>query len=277
MPLEARQQGSLMRIVCPSCQAQYEIDAQLLPEEGREVQCSACGNIWYQEHPAASRAFEPAGSRAEEVAEAAEEEVVHAHEAVAPERDEYAAEPDEEETVEPSPEPAVSVPPPKPVDAKVLGILREEAEYEATVRAREAGGIETQPELGLLGAAPWPSNSAGSERAPEPSNRRPRRAAQEPETPFPDIEDISETLEPLGVAGRSRARRDAPVPETEAEARRSFLGGLILPIAVALILVALYLAAPALSAAVPALEPAFSAYTGLVDQMRRGLANLIGF
>lgn len=36
-----------MRLICPKCAAQYEVDASAIPEQGREVQCSACGNIWF--------------------------------------------------------------------------------------------------------------------------------------------------------------------------------------------------------------------------------------
>ena len=35
-----------MRLVCPVCGAQYEVDAGMIPAEGRDVQCSACGKVW---------------------------------------------------------------------------------------------------------------------------------------------------------------------------------------------------------------------------------------
>ncbi len=37
-----------MRITCPNCEAQYEVDAVLIPEAGRDVQCSNCGKGWFQ-------------------------------------------------------------------------------------------------------------------------------------------------------------------------------------------------------------------------------------
>ncbi|WBU60452.1 zinc-ribbon domain-containing protein [Paracoccus albus] len=37
-----------MRLICPKCNAQYEIDRTMIPEEGREVECSACGHVWLQ-------------------------------------------------------------------------------------------------------------------------------------------------------------------------------------------------------------------------------------
>ncbi|MEO0386398.1 MAG: zinc-ribbon domain-containing protein [Pseudomonadota bacterium] len=37
-----------MRIVCPNCGSQYEVDASLFGPEGREVQCSQCDTQWTQ-------------------------------------------------------------------------------------------------------------------------------------------------------------------------------------------------------------------------------------
>ncbi|WP_157966224.1 zinc-ribbon domain-containing protein [Oceanibium sediminis] len=37
-----------MRLVCPSCGSEYEVDGTLFPEEGREVQCSSCEEVWVQ-------------------------------------------------------------------------------------------------------------------------------------------------------------------------------------------------------------------------------------
>ncbi|MEI4487991.1 zinc-ribbon domain-containing protein [Frigidibacter sp. MR17.14] len=37
-----------MRLICPNCAAQYEVDAQMIPETGRDVQCSNCGRMWFQ-------------------------------------------------------------------------------------------------------------------------------------------------------------------------------------------------------------------------------------
>lgn len=41
-----------MRLICPNCSAQYEIDASLIPDEGRDVQCSNCGHTWFELPPA---------------------------------------------------------------------------------------------------------------------------------------------------------------------------------------------------------------------------------
>lgn len=41
-----------MRLVCPNCSAQYEVDASMIPDEGRDVQCSNCGHTWFELGPA---------------------------------------------------------------------------------------------------------------------------------------------------------------------------------------------------------------------------------
>lgn len=40
-----------MRLVCPNCDAEYEVDGALIPPEGRDVQCSNCSNTWLQQPP----------------------------------------------------------------------------------------------------------------------------------------------------------------------------------------------------------------------------------
>lgn len=47
-----------MRLICPNCSAQYEIDVTLVPDEGRDVQCSNCGHTWFELPP-------PSGEMAE--------------------------------------------------------------------------------------------------------------------------------------------------------------------------------------------------------------------
>ena len=37
-----------MRLVCPNCSAQYEVDGSMIPDEGRDVQCSNCGHTWFE-------------------------------------------------------------------------------------------------------------------------------------------------------------------------------------------------------------------------------------
>lgn len=40
-----------MRLTCPNCGAQYEVPDEVIPSEGRDVQCSNCGQTWFFAHP----------------------------------------------------------------------------------------------------------------------------------------------------------------------------------------------------------------------------------
>lgn len=241
-----------MRLVCTDCNAQYEIDAALLPDAGREVQCSSCGHVWFQEKTPAPVAAAIAQAPARAPAPAPED----------------------------MPEPAThaplaeAAPTPRKVDDKVLEILREEAEFESRQRAREAEALETQPDLGLSGAAPWPSNAKHS--APIPPTDAPDEAPKPNTQPaFPDIEDISASLEPISQSRAARSTTEFDLPATANERRRSFWGGLAVPLVLAAILIAPYLMASEIITALPASEPALTGYVNTVDGMRLRLAALL--
>lgn len=36
-----------IRLICPGCAAEYRLPDTAIPPEGREVECSACGNVWH--------------------------------------------------------------------------------------------------------------------------------------------------------------------------------------------------------------------------------------
>lgn len=38
-----------MRLTCPNCGAQYEVQDDVIPSAGRDVQCSNCGSTWFQD------------------------------------------------------------------------------------------------------------------------------------------------------------------------------------------------------------------------------------
>ena len=41
-----------MIVSCPQCDARYEVDAQVLSPNGREVRCAKCGHLWTERPPA---------------------------------------------------------------------------------------------------------------------------------------------------------------------------------------------------------------------------------
>ncbi len=268
-----------MRLVCPNCGAQYEIDADLIPPEGRDVQCSACGHAWF-EAPADAGAA-PAAPPSDPAA-AGSATAAHADE-----------------------------PAPRQIAPDVLDVLRQEAARET--RARRGAGAPSAP-TATHASEPEPGPEAASDSGPElgpelepepepdrgsaptlsparpqaPSQRsaRARPAASTPpdaqpagvDAPndrsalLPDIDSISSTLDPE-PRSRKQADRDGaaePVPE-----RGGFLRGFLLMLGVMLLALALYIGAEPLAEAVPGLAPALDAYVAVIDRAHLWLAEQV--
>lgn len=66
-----------MKIVCPSCTSQYELDAAKLGPDGRKVRCAACKTLWHvdaaQDLPEPPSAEEMQAMLSEELARASQE------------------------------------------------------------------------------------------------------------------------------------------------------------------------------------------------------------
>ncbi|RVT87259.1 hypothetical protein DXV76_04045 [Rhodobacteraceae bacterium CCMM004] len=238
-----------MRLICPNCAAQYEIDAAMIPAGGRDVQCSACGHTWFQRP------------------ESAEDDL--ADELGATERADRSYEDDIED--DPEDEAGATEPRRRELDAGTRAILREEAEREAAVRRAEREALETQPDLGLdLGqedrgaAAKRRMAKLRGEPDPPPD---PRAAAASRGDLLPDIEEINSTL--TATSGRDAGG----TPETaEAHDRRVGRRGFRLGFSVVLFLVAgavlVYAYAAQIAAAVPRLQPALVVYVEQVNALR---------
>ena len=103
---EARKsRGYPMRLICPNCTAQYEVDASMIPVEGRDVQCSNCGHTWY-ELPEAPKAAEddPVPAMEPEPWEAPEPDPAPEPEPEPKPEPEFEPEPEPEFEPEPEPE-----------------------------------------------------------------------------------------------------------------------------------------------------------------------------
>lgn len=253
-----------MRITCPNCGAQYEVAEDAIPSAGRDVQCSACGQVWFV-------------TRTEEAAPEPEP-------AIEPEPDAEAEAPEHESAVDPVPRrPALS--------PEVAAILREEAERERARREAERAGqqITPQPELGLDDATPAPADVA-EERlpaAPEPEPElvaepvveaapsaetpaeTPIAAPPSPEPPrgrerLPDIEEINASLR----AATERAPAHVGEAAEASRNRRGFRAGFLSMLTLAILALAVYIAAPRISASVPAAAPVLERYVAGVDEWR---------
>ena len=277
---------SRMRLICPNCGAQYEVPIDVIPEDGRDVQCSNCGHTWFQRHPDADPDL------AEELNEAL---------------------PDQSWTPEDESADATDAPqdmtPRRQIDPEMAALFAEERDLE--IRRRQAEVIETQPDLGLSepdedeqarrarearermarlrgedpeGDSPRPATPRPSvEMAePEPEEKETGRAAAEAAAAaaaagsrrdlLPNVEEINQTLRT-----DTPARRDPEAdPLAQASARPDndlregggFARGFFLVVVIAALAVACYAYAPQITEVVPQVSPLLDAYVAQVDAGR---------
>lgn len=270
-----------MRLICPNCDAHYEVGDDAIPDAGRDVQCSACGHAWFQT---------PSRVRAEALSfpkpDAWETQ----------DTPEGPALPDDAEAPADTAQasaPQTSAPVQrKPADDEMLEILRQEAAYEAEVRARERATLEMQPDLGLRARSSTPppdapAGGAAAERATERATGQTTSHTDERADPsddpaetrkpmgrraLPDIDDISSTLQPVTHPRRYADRQDVLPPTDEAESR-GFTTGFVMVISAVVALAAIYIAAPSLSEGIPALADVLARYTATIDAMRIWVAD----
>ncbi|XDA97801.1 zinc-ribbon domain-containing protein [Sulfitobacter sp. LCG007] len=282
-----------MRLICPNCDAQYEVPEAVMPPEGRDVQCSNCGQTWFQEHPDYPEFDEDEEDRAEE----AEAEAAAALSRREPDRAQAKPAADRAE----DPGHGASAPVRRSLDPAVADILREEADYEYRARGSAKGEpLESQAELGIDDAGPGASVPAAEQdlrvrNARERMTRlnKPPSGAAERTAPLrdedhelqsrrdllPDIEEINSTL-------RSSSERIASGDPTEiaavtAREKKSSLRGFTLTILLVAILALVYMFAKPIAEALPQADPWLSAYVGMVDSCRiwldRQVAEVLGW
>lgn len=254
-----------MRLKCPNCGAEYEIDAAMIPEAGRDVQCAACGHGWFQEREAGDKS----GAILLDT-------LKPPHPAAPPEVSKPPTPPAAEPKAPVPDTGAFLTPDRRSLDPAVRKVLEEEAARERRARAAEAGdggSIETQGDLGLDAASPeakpkvadgvFGGASAGLAKAKAP------RAAS-----LPDIDEINSSL-------RATSERD---PRTEAAAlspqdrsrKRGFrLGfGLVMIVLAAALLS--YGNAPRLADQFPEMRDPLARYVDRVNGLRDGIDSALG-
>jgi predicted Zn finger-like uncharacterized protein len=179
--------------------------------------------------------------------------------------------------------------PKRELDEAVLNVLREEAEREAEARRAEArleaqraetrradaeGQMQVQPDLGMEEATPAdrPGLTATQRRLAMLRGENPD--APPPELPrpaarrdlLPDVEEINSTLQPGDDGPDADAMVDS-LPDLT-KSRLGFRTGFLLMIFLLIVAAVVYVAAPSLSAAIPALQEPLAAYVTFVDGLR---------
>ena len=278
-----------MRLTCPNCGAQYEVPEDIIPPEGRDVQCSNCGDTWYQLSAKALAA----------------EQVQPPHEPTTKAKG------------------TASEPLKRNIDPQVSQILREEAEREAALRAARGEHLETQTEMGLedsfesqpdgkstsppVSAQEAPVVSQAPEKqsqpsgavqvadpaehaavatavqglmqskettrkaAPEKSATPPRRSASRRDL-LPDIEDVTQDLSDEDAVAQSQPPEAL---EVAPQRSRGFRSGFVFMLLLMGIAVFVYAQAPEIAGVLPDADAALTTYVTWVDDLRLWLDELV--
>lgn len=227
-----------MRLTCPSCKAQYEIQDGLVPAAGRDVQCSNCGHGWFEKPMVTSEFITPPP-------EPAPKEPASTY-APPPNPQPTEQAPYAETWEEDLPESTST--PTRALDPEIADILREEAETDRELRAAEQAQLENQPELGL--AVPGP-------------RRIDHTGGQSRKDLLPDVDAINSSLRTEDSAPA------APVADPEPQRKSRFWSGFMLMVVLALIAVAIYVLAPQIMEHTPDnLDAWLQSYVDWVDALR---------
>lgn len=251
-----------MRLICPNCDAQYNVADDAIPEGGRDVQCSSCAHTWFQtEKP------------------------------VIPGRDTTRiltkplpnAKPDADDAPEQAAATQTAAPPVqerKKLDFAVANILREEAgrstsapdsenaTHPATQAETRAAAVDTNETLRRIarmteaeggkraGTAPVGAAAAATAAATAEANLR----------AIPDINEINAALR-----ARAEASDRSGLTETEkqeAVQRSGFRRGFFFVLIVFAILIAPYFFADQISDNLPQTRSVMATYVQTVDDIR---------
>ena len=272
-----------MRLICPNCSAQYEVPADVIPAEGRDVQCSNCQETWFQTHPDT----EPPT----DVAQTLKENFAQAEPTAAPEpaQSDTISEPDpiddeferaldqELDTIAEDDHdiaPAITHERSKrEIDPSVADILREEAQREREQRAAET--FEHQDKFALDAdeptSDPQPEKSGYIDPKLDDLDEIYKDTASDAPASrhdlLPDIEEINSTLR------RDKKSANREEPETQAQknapGRRGFRAAIIL----LFLAVVVYAYADLITSNVPQLAPYLDAYVAQIDQWRAALTH----
>ncbi|WP_299814568.1 zinc-ribbon domain-containing protein [uncultured Jannaschia sp.] len=290
-----------MHIICPNCSVQYEIADDLIPSNGREVQCSNCGRTWYQDGAPIARTVAVGAARSRDAE--TEDPDVGAYSDDGAEDEDQPEDADAFEDEDPPEEDAAErggeMPPPvaRPSSNEaILRVLREERDHETQLRrtgegptrpvaeptapavdaARERAAAERRRMAAAAerarareGGGPAPKVRPEPPRAPRPDAEPPRIMRREL---LPDIEEINSSLRPdTADANAARDEGDAGT----AGGSTGFWGGFLAACAVVGLFVLAYAFAEDIAAALPAASGPLADYAAWIDTKRAALADWV--
>lgn len=235
-----------MRLICPNCDAEYEVDDNMIPPEGRDVQCSNCETVWFQTHADkvsetpglgdAKKFPDGVGAAAMEAARGAQKRTS--------------------------------------LDPDALAVIEEEVAFETSARKAEADAAPRTPAREPDVKAHVKELAEDELRALEKIDAEPVPQAQGAEDAsaksgrLPDVEEINSNLaaapDPVHDDGT-----DKPVVDTRPARRaRGFRLGFGLMLLVAAALLMAYVYSPQLAERFPEMTEQLSNYVSAVDSGR---------
>ena len=246
-----------MRLICPNCNAEYEIPADAIPATGRDLQCSSCGVTWFSKP-----------------LEADPETTGDLSQVLAPQP----ATNKTEATAAPTPAPGSDIP---PLDTAIADVLRQEAAAEVKLRSQDAaGGLESQPDLGLESA----DRIIGTEqRHARESRERIERmrsvseqtdpSAQTQAKSAPLRDKASSSLPDVNTLGSSLRATDSSTDDSSSPTpsfyrQTGFSSGFVFTLIIAAVLAGIYVQARYITQLVPDLIEPLNQYQTAVDAAR---------
>jgi predicted Zn finger-like uncharacterized protein len=268
-----------MRLICPNCKAQYNVDEALIPEEGRDVQCATCKKTWFQEKTFAATPLKLTTPVSPPRNRSHEDRVGHSGPSgptgpAAPRRTMGGT------TTAPKPEPEAAPAPPPPVNDDIdRDELRRAVEEELAVKAslgatEEAYEEEKDEDTDLLKSLREQLAEAGTDFETGPASGSRKRSVVKA------AESAGITQDEL-LADRSRKVLPSDISlefveelnETRPKERRVG-GGFILALILVGIAAGTYFFKSTIADAYPPAEPYLDQYTDAVDSARSGVESM---
>ena len=286
-----------MELICPSCEARYQVPGGSIGEKGRQVSCMNCGHSWHaypplvlgtpDNQPSQQRGLDYQGPQGQP--------------RPAP-KTPVLVDPAEESETRKTPELAGNdSPPPVQGDSSRSEQLAEIREMLAEVQSEDRAAAALTPEPVVAApkapkpAAPVvptesltaPIMAAASERqAPDPRMQEDARRAEESriaeeEEAYRDraarLQNKPEKAKPTDVKKLQRSH-DRRIKREKAAAKAgsgAFLTGLLLVAIIAAVMISLYVLHPQIIQRMPGSEAALTEYVSTIDSMRVSLAETV--
>ncbi|MFT6073399.1 MAG: putative Zn finger-like uncharacterized protein [Yoonia sp.] len=273
-----------MRLICPNCDAEYNVADDAIPQGGRDVQCSSCNTTWFQTRK--SRILSREVSR---ILTTPLPSMVKTQS-----RDVSAYDTPQSKngnTEGPQHEPVTDKPRHRQIDPSVANILRKEAarnqgvaDYSAskpTLRRESSPEAvdETRKRIAQMteveGSTPAGTSQAGGKVAVSTPNPR----------AVPDINEINAALR--GRAETNNGRGATELEIHEAVRRQGFRRGFFIVLILIAVTITPYVLSEEITQNMPELSGYMATYVAVIDQLRvslnafidgiaQSISNLIG-